>query len=1178
MTDDAACDDGSACDGVEICSLTEGCVEGDPPSCDDGDDCTGGVCTDAAMMCVFTTRDADSDGHGSSVCAEVGGVPADDCDDTNPGVFPGAVEICNGIDDDCDSTCDDGFTCCAGESGSCTTSCGSTGTRTCSSSCGWSVCAAPAEVCNGADDDCNGACDDGFGCCQGEVTSCTTSCGTTGTRTCDGGCELGDCVPPFETCNGIDDDCDGSVDESACGACTDDPDCDDGDVCNGAEVCERGGCSPGTPPSCDDGVRCTVDGCDPTAGCQHVPDDRFCDDSAFCNGAETCTATGCQPGTPPSCDDSDACTDDSCGGAPGACVHTTRDEDDDGFGDAACAAAGGVPATDCDDARPEVFPGAPELCNARDDDCDGSSDETFTCERGSIGACTTGCGTTGSRVCGAACSWGVCSPPPETCNGADDDCNGVPDDGFACVAGASRSCTTSCGSTGSQSCDDTGCTWGSCAAPAESCNGVDDDCDGSADEDFSCVVGSTVSCTTSCGTTGTRTCDGTCNFGSCVPPAEACNGVDDDCDGMIDETVECALGETQSCTTSCGTTGTQDCSASCTWEACLPPAETCNGVDDDCDGSRDEGFACIQSTSGSCTTSCGTTGSRTCRTDCTWGSCTPPAESCNGADDDCDGTADDGYTCVQGASGSCTTSCGTTGTHTCRADCTWSTCNPPAEICNGTDDDCDGLVDETFTCVPGVVGSCTTGCGTTGSRTCTASCTWGTCNAPAEACNGADDDCDGSCDETFACCAGSSGTCTTSCGTTGTRNCSSSCAWSVCSPPAESCNGVDDDCNGACDDGFACCAGSTGSCLTSCGSTGTRTCSSGCAWGSCAAPPETCSGVDDDCDGSIDEGFECARGSTETCTTTCGSTGTRTCASDCTWPSCTPPEESCNGVDDDCDGTTDEGCGVCGACAGATTVSGTGGRYTVALGSHARTGSCGGIGSEAYLTLTLTSASDVFVTTHQGGMDTVLYVRSCTCDGTEVACNDDADGRTSSALHLRDLAPGTYNIVVDTDADVSASVGVDVYVTAPGAQGDRCGDAIPIPSGTASIAGDTCGLTDDYDLVVDDECYYSPGGDAEDVVYYFYLPTATTVTFDGCNSGSLYDSESFVRGVCNDASAGNQAACNGDGCGGFASCDGSWRSHLSRTLGPGLFYFVVDGYQDGSWCGCGEYRFDLTGI
>lgn len=78
-----------------------------------------------------------------------------------------------------------------------------------------------------------------------------------------------------------------------------------------------------------------------------------------------------------------------------------------------------------------------------------------------------------------------------------------------------------------------------------------------------------------------------------VNPAatESCNGLDDDCDGEVDETFECPRGSTDTpCTTSCGSTGFAQCSTSCTIESCAPPVESCSYVDDDCDGKVDEGL------------------------------------------------------------------------------------------------------------------------------------------------------------------------------------------------------------------------------------------------------------------------------------------------------------------------------------------------------------------------------------------------------------------------------------------------------------------------------------------------------------------------------------------------------------------------------------------------------------
>jgi hypothetical protein len=231
---------------------------------------------------------------------------------------------------------------------------------------------------------------------------------------------------------------------------------------------------------------------------------------------------------------------------------------------------------------------------------------------------------------------------PEICgNGLDDNRNGRVDEGCSCSVGQIEACFRgnpifaekgAC-KFGSQTClaardDVVRVSWGECTGEGtptpELCNGIDDDCDGKVD-DF------TETCSTACGHS-TRTCTAGV-WSSCsarAPATEVCNGVDDDCDGKID-------GITQPCSTGCGQ-GTQTCTAG-SWSACstrTPTIEICNGIDDDCDGR-------IDGISRSCSTACGQ-GIETC-TSGTWAGCSarqPTTEVCNGVDDNCDGRIDEG--------------------------------------------------------------------------------------------------------------------------------------------------------------------------------------------------------------------------------------------------------------------------------------------------------------------------------------------------------------------------------------------------------------------------------------------------------------------------------------------------------------------------------------------------------
>jgi hypothetical protein len=125
-------------------------------------------------------------------------------------------------------------------------------------------------------------------------------------------------TPEAESCNGIDDDCDGVVDGELCDdgdACTKDScvaetgcqheplsgtSCDDGDVCTLADHCEEGQCV-GSGIDCDDGNLCTSDSCDPTGGCVYTFNNSSCDDADPCTVGDACKKGSCA-GTEVPCD------------------------------------------------------------------------------------------------------------------------------------------------------------------------------------------------------------------------------------------------------------------------------------------------------------------------------------------------------------------------------------------------------------------------------------------------------------------------------------------------------------------------------------------------------------------------------------------------------------------------------------------------------------------------------------------------------------------------------------------------------------------------------------------------------------------------------------------------------------------------------------------------------------
>lgn len=111
--------------------------------------------------------DADGDGYGdpsTASCVELSGYIAvgGDCDDESDLVKPGATERCDGIDENCDGVADETFACASGLPDPCETACGSIGARGCSTSCEpVGDCIPPLEQCNAVDDDCDGSIDEG---------------------------------------------------------------------------------------------------------------------------------------------------------------------------------------------------------------------------------------------------------------------------------------------------------------------------------------------------------------------------------------------------------------------------------------------------------------------------------------------------------------------------------------------------------------------------------------------------------------------------------------------------------------------------------------------------------------------------------------------------------------------------------------------------------------------------------------------------------------------------------------------------------------------------------------------------------------------------------------------------------------------------------------------------------
>jgi formylglycine-generating enzyme required for sulfatase activity len=550
------------------------------------------------------------------------------------------------------------------------------------------VCAPMPERCNGRDDDCDGRTDEDFRrlgeACMGGVGACAAA----GRVVCnaDGRAEVCDALPgpgAPDTCNGIDDDCDGRTDEAIA-----------------AEACYIG--PPGTVGvgACRGGLAQCVNG-----------ERGACEGQVLPAAVEAC-ANG---------------LDDDCDGVPeNGCACNLGDQQPCGSDVGRCErgiqrCAGPEGFGPCEG---EVRPAA-ETCDGTDEDCDGRTDE------GLLNAC------------------GACGPvPAEACNRADDDCDGATDEGVLNACGA-------CG-----------------AVPQELCNALDDDCDGELDEAFprlgeDCVVG-----VGACRRQGTYVCDGLDQDACSVRPgpaeAELCNGQDDDCDGRSDEgdlRQVCYDGPAGSEDTGVCQVGFQACEGG-RFGACqdqiVPTDEACDGDDTDCDGEVDEGdlsVACYEGPPGTENVAACRGGRAAC-VDGAHGACEgqvlPGAETCEGSDQDCDGQVDEAFPEQNQACSAGVGACRRDGRVVCRdatPACGAVADMPAEETCNAADDDCDGATDEgdlSTACYGGPPGSEDLGLCHAGEQVC-ANGALGACEGQqlpvAEVCNGEDDDCDNETDE-----------------------------------------------------------------------------------------------------------------------------------------------------------------------------------------------------------------------------------------------------------------------------------------------------------------------------------------------------------------------------------------------------------------------------------------------